>query len=126
MIPRAGRVRRLACLLDLAVDILAGVGCSQALPVGFREGENGKAFGQVLLGVGAVVGIKNDLDVGGDLAFEMLLGDVFLDVLLEVELATLPRGADLLGPVSLPAEVGISGFETPRMRKAKMFRPPCG
>ena len=94
--------------------------------MGFREGEDGKAFGQVLLGVGAVVGVKNDLDVGGYLAFEVLFGDVFLGVLLKVKLATLPRGADLLGPVSLSAEVGISGLETPRMRKAKMFRPPCG
>jgi len=83
--------------------------------VGFWKGEDGKAFGQVLLGpggesglaftidfheileallgVGAVVGVENDFDVGGDLAFEMLFGDVFLGVLLEMELATLPRGS---------------------------------
>ena len=83
--------------------------------MGFWKGEDGEAFGQVflgpgsepwlafrvgfeevleaLIGVGAVVGIEDDSDVRGDLAFEMLLGDVFLGVLLEMELATLPRCA---------------------------------
>ncbi len=119
-------------LLDLAVDILAGVGCPQALPVGFRKGEDGKAFGQVLLspgdepglaftvdfheileallGVGTVVGVENDFDVRGDLAFEMLLGDVFLGVLLEMELAALPRGAVERGFESrFQAAVGVGG-----------------
>ena len=101
--------------LDLAVDVLAGVGCPQTLPMGFREGEDGEAFGQVLLGpggeprlayrvgfhevlealvgVGEVVGVENGPDVRGDLGFEVRFGDVFLGVLLEMELATLPRGA---------------------------------
>ena len=109
--------------------------------MGFREGEDGKAFGQVLLGpsgepgltftidfheilkallgVGAVVGVKNDLDGGGDLAFEMLFGDVFLGVLLEVELATLPRGAvgEALRAAFRPlwaSEVTGSGMPMPR------------
>jgi hypothetical protein len=48
---------------------------------------------ETLLGVGKVIGIENDSDVVGDFALQMLLGDVFLGVLLEVELATLPRSA---------------------------------
>jgi hypothetical protein len=46
-------------LLDLAVDILAGVGCPQAHPVGFRKGE---AFGQVLLGLGGKPGLAFTVD----------------------------------------------------------------
>ena len=77
--------------------------------MGFRKGEDGEAFGQVLLGLGselglafrvgfheiieALLGVENDLDVRGDLAFEMLFGEVFLGVSLEVELAALPRSA---------------------------------
>ena len=61
---------------------------------------------EALLGVGTVVGVKNDLDGGGDLAFEMLLGDVFLGVLLEMELAALPRGAVERG---FQAAVGVGG-----------------
>lgn len=79
-----------------------------------REGEDGKAFGEVFfgpsgefwlgfgvvfegfgeaeMGVGKVVGVENGLDVRGDLAFEVLFGDVVLCVLLEEELAALPRG----------------------------------
>ncbi len=34
----------------------------------------------------AVVSVENDFDVRGYLAFEMLFGDVFLGVLLEMEL----------------------------------------
>jgi hypothetical protein len=43
--------------------------------------------------VGAVVGVENGPDVGGDLGLEVLFCDVFLGVLLEMELATLPRSA---------------------------------
>ena len=65
---------------------------------------------EALLGVGTVVGVKNDLDGGGDLAFEMLLGDVFLGVLLEMELAALPRGAVERGFESrFQAAVGVGG-----------------
>jgi hypothetical protein len=38
----------------------------------------------------AVIGVEDGGDVGGDLAFEILPGDVLLGVLLEVELAALP------------------------------------
>jgi hypothetical protein len=37
-----------------------------------------------------VVGVENDPDVSSDLALKMLFGDVFLRVLLEMKLATLP------------------------------------
>ena len=47
-------------------------------------------FLETLLGMGAIVGIENYFDVRGDLTFQMLLGDVFLGVFLEVELASLP------------------------------------
>ena len=71
------------------------------------------------VGVGVGVGVKNDLDGGGDLAFEMLFGDVFLGVLLEVELATLPRGAvgEALRAAFRPlwaSEVTGSGMPMPR------------
>jgi hypothetical protein len=88
--------------LDLAVDIFAGVGGPQTLSVGLREGENGKAFGQIFLGlggesglsfgvdfdedleaflgVGQIIGVEDASDVGGDLALEMLLGDVLRGV----------------------------------------------
>ena len=121
-------------LLDLAVDVLAGVGCAQALPVGFREGKNGEAFGQVLLGpggelglafrvgfhevleafvgMGAVFGVENGADVGCDLGFEVRFGDIFLGVLLEMELATLPRGAVERGlERRFQAAVGVGGDE---------------
>ena len=77
-----------------------------------RQGEHGEALGQVLLcpvrklgliltpgsdeflepllRVSFVVGVEYGADAGGDLAFEVLFGDVVLGVLLEVELAALP------------------------------------
>ncbi len=42
--------------------------------------------------VGPIVSVKDRSDVCGDFAFEFLLGDTLLSVLLEVKLATLPRG----------------------------------
>ena len=47
-------------------------------------------FLETLLGMGAIVGIENYFDGRGDLTFQMLLGDVFLGVFLEGELASLP------------------------------------
>ena len=44
-------------LLDLAVDVVAGVGCPQALSVGFREGEDNEAFWQVFLGPSDELGL---------------------------------------------------------------------
>ena len=43
--------------------------------------------------MGAVVSVENGPDVGCDLGLEVLFSDVFLSVLLEMELATLPRSA---------------------------------
>ena len=58
--------------------------------------------------MGTVVGVKNDLDVRGYLAFEMLLGDVFLGVLLEVKLAALPRcGAEQSFECRSQAAMGV-------------------
>lgn len=78
----------------------------------FWEYKNDKALGQVFLGprcepwlgfrvcfheileafgVDAVFGIEKDFNVGGYLGIEIPLGNVFLSILLEVELATLPR-----------------------------------
>ena len=47
---------------------------------------------EALFGVGLVVGIEDGFDVGCDLAFEVLFGDVVLGVLLEMKLAALPWG----------------------------------
>ena len=119
-------------LLDLAVDVFAGIGGPQTLSVGFREGVNGEAFWQVLLGPGGesrlsfgvdfdevletflgvvkIVGVEDASDVGGDFALEMLLGDVFLSVLLEVKLASLPRSAAQCAfKGRFEAAVGIGG-----------------
>ncbi len=102
-------------LLDLAIDVLACVRSTQKLPVSFRKGGDGKAFGQIFLcsgseltlslrvgfnklfeaffGVGTVVGVENDSDGRGDPALEVLFSDLFLCVLLKMELATMPRCA---------------------------------
>ena len=42
-----------------------------------------------------VVGVEDDFDVAGDFAFEVLFGDMFQRVFLQVELTTLPgRGVE--------------------------------
>jgi hypothetical protein len=62
--------------------------------------------------MGAVVGVENGSDVRGDLGFEVRFGDVFLGVLLEMELATLPRSAVERGlERRFQAAVGIGGDE---------------
>jgi len=81
--------------------------------MGFGKAEDGKAFREVGFGpcgklglgfgvgfdeacqtdfgVGPVVGVEDGGDVGGHFAFQFLLGDVLLSILLEVELTALPR-----------------------------------
>jgi hypothetical protein len=62
--------------------------------------------------MGAVFGVENGADVGCNLGFEVRFGDVFLGVLLEMELATLPRGAVERGlERRFQAAVGIGGDE---------------
>ena len=98
--------------------------------MGLGKGEDGEAFGEILLGpggelglafavgfhevfeaiigMGSIIGVENNFDVRGDFAFEVLLGDVFLGVLLEVELASLPGSGVQRGFESrLQAAVGI-------------------
>jgi len=58
--------------------------------------------------VGTVVGVENDLNVRGDFAFEMLFGDAFFGVLLEVKLAALPRcGVERSFECRFQAAVGV-------------------
>jgi len=42
--------------------------------------------------VGLVVSVEDGFNIGSDLAFEMLFGDLVLNVLLEMKLAALPWG----------------------------------
>ena len=99
---------------DLSVDVFTSVGGPGAVPVGFGQGEDAEAFGQVLFGpcrelglslpvgvdevfealfgVGLIVSVEDGFDVGGDLAFEVLFGDVVLRVLLEMKFGSVARG----------------------------------
>lgn len=118
--------------LDLRVERLAHVGGAQALATRFREAENGESFRDVLLGpggefgralfvgfnklgelgfgLGAVFGVEDAADLVGDFLFEILGGDVGLGVLLEVELATLPRaGVEGGSQCRTEADVGVGG-----------------
>ena len=83
---------------DLTIDIFAGVGCAKTDSESRMQGENGEAFWEIFfgpsgelwlgfgvgfdevsqaeVGVGAVFGIEDGFDVGGDLGFEVLLGDI--------------------------------------------------
>ena len=80
--------------------------------------------------MGAVFGVKDAADVGGDFRLEVASGDVGLGVLLEVELAAL-SGAGIEG-VALKAarsptwasEVTLSGIPRPRcLRLVKEVAP---
>ena len=100
----------------------------------FRDAEDREAFGdvgfgpigrlrlglgvgldeacQAGLGVCPVVGIEDGGDVGGDFAFEVLLGDVLQRVLLEMELPALPWGCTEAGlECGFEAGVGFRGGE---------------
>ena len=56
----------------------------------------------------SVVGVEDGGDVSGHFAFEVLFGNVLLGVLLEVKLATLPRGGAEAGSEGVAqAAVGI-------------------
>ena len=62
----------------------------RVLFVGFDE------LGELGFGMGAVFGVEDAADVGGDFQLEVAGGDVGLGVLLEVELAAL-SGAGIEG-----------------------------
>ncbi len=63
--------------------------------------------------MGAVVGVENGPDVVGDLGLEVRFSDVFLGVLLEMELATLPRSAvSRVFKRRFEATMGIGGDQT--------------
>ena len=98
---------------DLFVNGFAEVGGTETFADGLGEGKDGKAFGEIFLHPGSELGggffvfqngggeqiagglevwrIEEGADVGSDRDFHFLLGDVGLGVLLEVELATIPR-----------------------------------
>lgn len=65
-------------LLDLAVDVFASIGGPQALPVGFRENEDGGSIGQVLLGSGGMPGLAFRLGFNEFLEALVILGGIHL------------------------------------------------
>lgn len=99
--------------LDFSVETLDGVAGAQAALVSSRQGKDGEAIGDVsfhpvgelrvgfgidsdkFCGLGTsrigVVRVENAPDVGGDFRAYGGTGDIGVDVLLEVELAALPR-----------------------------------
>ena len=63
-------------------------------------------FGELGFGMGAVFGVEDAADVVGDFGLEIPGGDIGLGVLLEVELAALPR-AGVEGGAQRGAEAGV-------------------
>ena len=117
---------------DLFVNGFAEVGGTETFADGLGEGKDGKAFGEIFLHPGSELGggffvfqngggeqiagglevwrIEEGADVGSDRDFHFLLGDVGLGVLLEVELATIPRhGREDGGEGGLEAFVSVAG-----------------
>lgn len=83
-------------------------------------------FGELGFRMGAVFGVEDAADLIGDSLLEVLGGDVGLGVLLEVELAALPRagveggaqggtepdvgvGGDAVGDVAIDADLVVGG-----------------
>jgi len=117
---------------DLFVEGFAEVGGAEAFSDGLWEGEDGEALGEIMLhprgelrsvflvfqdGEGEQIAgrlktgrLEDGSDVGSDGMFHFLLWNVGLGVLLEVELAAIPRdGREDGGEGGLEAFVGVTG-----------------